>query len=191
MRKVTIPIQGVSPLSWSRYLNAVKEEGEDDRAMEERIWRQRFWEKDGRLFVPAMTIKNSLVDAGMYRAEKIKGKGGKTWTEKFRAGVLAFEDMDLGVGPEALEAEWLMAKASPGTGKRGCGSRVPKCFPRLLKWSGTATVFIVDDVITKNIFEEHMRAVGMFIGWGRFRVINGGYYGRFDVGAVRYEEKNG
>ena len=40
---------------------------------------------------------------------------------------------------------------------------------------------ILDDQITKNIFEEHLKAAGIYIGIGTFRPIKGGYHGRFSV----------
>lgn len=180
MRKAIVSIEGAAPLSWSRYLNYEKEEGEDNRDMEERIWQDRFHaDAKGQLIVPPMAIKNSLVDVAQYLGEKIEGQGNKTWTDKFRAGILVFDPMGLGVTKKDLEPEWVLVPGSPGKGKRGTGPRVEKCFPRLLQWSGEIVVYLADEIITQKKFDEYLKAVGQFVGWGRFRVINGGYYGRF------------
>jgi hypothetical protein len=190
MRKVLAEIKSCSPLSWSRRLDQLKKPGEDDHAMEERLWRDRFWTDDqGTILVPEMAIKNSLVDAAAYRGEKIAGKNMKTWTEKFKAGVLCFEPMLLGVTKDALDAEWRDVPASPGKGKRGMGQRVLKCFPRLLQWSGIVSLLIVEDSITETVFRDHLETVGKFIGWGRFRPINGGYYGRFEIADIQFVEE--
>ena len=182
MRKAMITVKGVSPLSWSRPLEFEALEGESKRDTEARLWRDRFWSApDGKLFVPPLAIKNGLVSAAKYRGEKIPGKGSKTWTGKFEAGILAFEPMSLGVTAAALDPEWLYVPGQPGKGKQGKGPRVWKCFPRLLEWGGTAEVFIVDDIISKVVFEKYFESIGKFIGWGRFRVENGGYYGRFEI----------
>ncbi len=155
--------------------------------MESRIWRERFWANgDGDLFVPPMAIKNSLVDASQYRGERIGGKGNKTWTGKFAAGILAFEPMLLGVKADALDPEWLLVPGSPGKGKRGTGARVRKCFPRLIQWGGTVELMVVDDVITAEALESHLDTAGKFVGWGRFRPANGGFYGRWSVCGIKY-----
>ena len=189
MRKATIQVVGASPLSWSRYLDTQKQEGEDSEVMETRIWRDRFWsDGKGQLFIPPMAIKNSLVDAAQYRGEKIGGKGNKTWTQKFAAGILAFEPMMLGVKADALEPEWLLVPGSPGKGKRGTGARVRKCFPRLLQWGGIVELMIVDDVITADVLMSHLDTAGKFVGFGRFRPANGGFYGRWSVGKIGYSQ---
>jgi len=185
MREATVTVSGISPLSWSRYLDTTTLEGESKQDMEERIWRDRFWsDADGQLFVPTMAIKNGLVDAAKYLGEKIPGKGNKTWTGKFEAGILAFEPMSLGVDKAALNRLWIPVPGSPGKGKRGTGARVLKCFPELLQWGGQAKVYIVDDIITAKVFEQYFQALGKFVGWGRFRVASNGYYGRFNVTKV-------
>jgi len=189
MRKATVEVTGVSPLSWSRYVDADTLEGETKKDMEGRVWRERFHVNDeGNVVIPPMAIKNGLVDAAKYMGEKIPGKGNKTWTGKIEAGILAFTPIDLGVTRDDLEPLWLPVPGSPGKGKRGTGARVLKCFPQLSKWSGVAEIYIVDDVITAQVFEHYMQTLGRFVGWGRFRIANGGYYGRFDVGNVTVEQ---
>ena len=191
MRKATVTVKGISPLSWSRFVDTAQLEGEDKQAMEERIWKDRFWcDRAGTLLVPQMAIKNSLVDAAQYLGEKIAGRGNKTWTGKFAAGILVLDPMSLGVTKDALEAEWLMVPGTPGKGKRGTGSRVKKCFPRLTEWGGAAEVYIADEDITEKAFTLYMETVGKFVGWGRFRPDNRGFYGRFEVVSVKFQNAN-
>lgn len=190
MRKVTIKYESVTPISWSQWVDTTKRPGEKEDDVEARIWQLRFpaTAKD-ELFIPQMAIKNSLVDAAQYRGEKIQGKGQKTWTEKFKAGVLPGGDMMLGKKRSDLVAEWLFVPGSPTKGKRGQGGRVRKCFPRLDKWSGTATLYIVDDTITKSTLQDHLDDTGNFIGMGRFRSINGGFYGKFEATILKIVEE--
>jgi hypothetical protein len=64
-------------------------------------------------------------------------------------------------------------------GVRGSGKRVPRRFPEFGKWHGTAEFTILDDIITRDVFETHVRAAGTVVGIGRFRPENGGTNGRF------------
>lgn len=67
----------------------------------------------------------------------------------------------------------------PSDGRRGGGSRVLKRFPLIRKWASTATVYILDETITREVLQLHLEGAGSFIGVGRFRPRNNGFYGRF------------
>jgi len=43
------------------------------------------------------------------------------------------------------------------------------------------TFYILDEIITKEVFERTLTMAGQFIGIGRFRPQNNGFYGRFEV----------
>ena len=72
-------------------------------------------------------------------------------------------------------------------GKKGSGTRVARTFPVIHEWDGTAEVMILDESITKDVFTRYLEEAGKFIGIGRFRPRNGGFYGRFSVGEVLWE----
>lgn len=93
------------------------------------------------------------------------------------------EGLPLGVKKDDVEGEWLFV---PASGRRGDGKRVQKCFPLFRTWKGDVTFHILDDVITQQIFEQHLRDAGNFIGVGRFRPRNNGYYGRFKVVGLKW-----
>ena len=69
-------------------------------------------------------------------------------------------------------------------------TRCQKCFPKITKWSGEITFYILDETITQDVFEEHLAEAGNFIGIGRFRPRNNGYYGRFKVDKVDWSTQN-
>jgi hypothetical protein len=58
---------------------------------------------------------------------------------------------------------------------------VSKCFPVIPAWEGEATFYIFDETVTQDAFLEHLSEAGRFIGLGRFRPRNNGFYGRFEV----------
>ena len=48
--------------------------------------------------------------------------------------------------------------------------------------------YILDDTITEPVFEQVIHESGNFIGIGRFRPENGGYYGRYVVDSITWQE---
>lgn len=46
---------------------------------------------------------------------------------------------------------------------------------------------ILDEIITEEVFREHLADAGSFIGIGRFRPRNNGFYGRFLVESVDWK----
>jgi hypothetical protein len=109
---------------------------------------------------------------------QIPGKGKATYTKHFVAGVLVMDPIDLGTKAESVQGEWLHV---PADGKRGGSKRVQRCFPLIPSWKGDAIFYIFDDTITEKVFEYHLQQAGKFIGVGRFRPRNNGFYGRFKI----------
>ena len=48
------------------------------------------------------------------------------------------------------------------------------------------TFFVLDETITEDVFLNHLTQAGQFIGIGRFRPRNNGFYGRFAVDKVEW-----
>ena len=93
------------------------------------------------------------------------------------------DTVPLNVKKDDVPGEWYFV---PSDGRRGGGSRVKKCFPVIREWSGDVTFHILDDTITQDVFEHHLSEAGKFIGIGRFRPRNNGFYGRFKVDNIKY-----
>jgi hypothetical protein len=114
------------------------------------------------------------------------------YTKHFEAGVLVMDPIVLPVKKENVPGEWLFV---PSDGKRGGGSRVEKCFPVIQTWEGDAVFHVLDETVLNEhqngggrkttVFEYVLREAGSFIGLGRFRPINNGFYGRFIVESVK------
>jgi hypothetical protein len=140
---------------------------------------------EGMVFIPPMAFKNCLSEAAKYLTMQIPGKGKSTYTKHFEAGVLVFEPMPLGVHKDKVSGEWFFV---PSDGRRGSGKRVSRCFPVFPKWSGSVVFHIFDPTITKDVFQRHLEEAGKFIGIGRFRPRNNGFYGRFEMKSLKWEE---
>lgn len=186
MHIATVELKSTSPYSQSKYLTAAKTEKEAEDDYEKRVWRERLHTTaKGEVCIPALAFKNCLSDAAAYLSEKIPGKGTQTYTKHFDAGILVPEPVMLGIQKMYVQGEWLMLSAR---GKRGPGPRVPKCYPLIPEWTGTVTFYVLDDTITEDVFRALLRQAGMFIGIGRFRPRNRGYYGRFEIVKMKWSE---
>jgi hypothetical protein len=187
MKTAIAHLKSISPYSQSKhYVSPARDEKESHADYEKRTWRERTHvTKDGFIFIPPMAFKNCLSEAAKYLSEKIPGKGKATWTKHFEAGVLVLEALVLPIKKEDIEGEWLFV---PSDGRRGGSSRVDKCFPRIDEWEGDVTFTIFDDTITKDAFAHHLDQAGKFIGLGYFRPRNNGYWGRFSVESITWDD---
>jgi hypothetical protein len=133
--------------------------------------------------MPPMAFKNCLAEAAKFLSIQIPGKGKATFTKHFEAGVMVMDALTLNIKKDDVDGEWFHV---PSDGKRGGSKRVLKCFPVIPRWSGNVTWHILDDTITQDVFVKHLEEAGKFIGLGRFRPRNNGFYGRFGVKAVKW-----
>ncbi len=188
MKTAIAHLKSVSPYSQSRHVNAdefPKLDKESARDYEKRGWRERCDVDDtGHIFMPPMAFKNALAEAAKYLSIQIPGKGKATYTKHVEAGILVVDPLPLPILKSEVEGEWLFL---PSDGIRGSGKRVDKCYPVIRKWEGKVTFLIFDDTVTKDVFEHILSEAGKFIGIGRFRPRNNGFYGRFSVEKVDWK----
>jgi hypothetical protein len=183
MKTYTVKIKGISPYSSSRHYSDEKLPKESAKDYEARTWRNRLHvDESGMVFIPPMAFKNCLSEAAKFLGIQIPGKGKSTYTKHFEAGILIMEPLKLGIPGNSVPGEWLFV---PSDGKRGGGQRVDKCFPIIQDWKGEVTVHILDETITKEVLQQHFEEAGKFIGVGRFRPRNNGFYGRFQVESLK------
>jgi len=181
-------LESVSPYSQSRYHDTPKKDQETHEQYRDRTWREHMhYDENGEVFIPPMSIKNALTNAAKRLGMKVVGKGQKTYGNYFASGVLVTEPVMLGIDKDSVPGEKLFL---PADGKAGSGSRVTKIYPRIDKWKGTAKVIILDGIITEKIFAKHMEEAGKYVGLGRFRPANNGFYGRFKVNSIKWQEED-
>lgn len=186
MKKVVVRVQGISPLSQSRCLESPKIERETHDEYERRCCRERIHStQDGDVYIPPMAFVNCMCEAAKRLSIPIPGKGKSTYTKSFDAGLMCTEPMMVGVKKDDVPIEKLFV---PSDGVRGSGKRVFKYFPRIDKWGGTIEFYILDDIISREVFERVLNHASGLIGLGRFRPQNRGYYGRFRAEIVSWEE---
>ncbi|MCB1771958.1 MAG: hypothetical protein KDJ31_20000 [Candidatus Competibacteraceae bacterium] len=179
MKIATCTLKSISPYSQSRYHETPKlnKELHDDYRL--RTWREHLhYDKNGIVYIPPMTFKNCLSEAAKFLGIQIPGKGKSTYTKHFEAGVLVMDAAQIGIHKDDVDHENLFL---PSDGVRGSGKRVVKTYPVIREWQVTVPFYVQDDVITEEVFKYHLQQAGTFIGIGRFRPRNNGYYGRFQL----------
>jgi len=183
MKTIVATLESVSPYSQGKYHGTEKLPKETSSDYEKRTWPERLHiNKSGNVFIPPMAFKNCLSEVAKFLSIQIPGKGKSTYTKHFEAGVIVTEALELQIKKDDVPGEWLFV---PSDGVRGSGKRVEKCFPVINNWGGDVTFHILDDTITLEVFEQHLREAGNFIGIGRFRPRNNGFYGRFAVTKIK------
>jgi hypothetical protein len=183
MRIVQFEIVGVTPYSQSKAVFEKKATGEGADTFEERTWRQRMHtNSEGLVSVPPMAIQHMLADCAKYCSDTVPGKGKATWTKHFDAGVSVVDMFPIlpHITPDDVACERLFL---PSDGVKGSGKRVMKCMPMIWPWGIKGEIILLDPLLTAHPeqVETYLNHSGKFIGLGRFRPRNGGYYGRFNV----------
>lgn len=185
MKVATVHLKSVSTYSQSKVHQTPKLKGELDKDYEARTWRERLWyNEDDYIYIPPMQQSAAIKAGAKYSGEQIPGKGKATYTKHFEAGVMVVDPIVLPIKKDDCPFEWVHV---PSDGKKGGGRRVWKCFGIIPEWEGDATFYIMDDIITKDVFEKMLYISGALIGYGRWRPINGGIYGRFkQIGETKW-----
>ena len=184
MHTAICQLQSVSPYSQSKYIQEKKTKDETHQEFEQRIWRERMHStKDGYVFIPPMAFKNGLSEAAKYKSVQVPGKGKTTYTKHIESGVMVMDPLVLDVKRDDVPCEWLHL---PSDGRRGGTKRVEKCFGIIHDWHGTVTYHIYDELVNEEVFRSTLEDAGAFIGIGRFRPRNNGFYGRYRVIDVKW-----
>jgi hypothetical protein len=179
MRIAKATLSSISPYSQNKAITETRGKRESHDEFERRCWKERVhYDDQGMAYIPPMSFKNMIAESAKF-TPRIGPSGGKsTWTKNFEAGILVLDPVPLGVHRDDVQGEWLHL---PANGKRGPGPRVWKYMPVFSSWHGTVIFHLVDDAITAEIFQTYLIEAGTFIGIGRFRPRNNGFYGRFRV----------
>ena len=188
-------IEGIpgSPYSQSGFLDQIpmldRESHEDYDA---RVCREHCTvNSDGQVCIPMMALKMAIDTAGFKLGMKVPGWRGATFKSFLALGFFCNGDVPIANGKILTKEDADITKIwADSKGKRGAsgGSRVQRRYPEFKKWHGVAEFTIVDDIITAEVFETHLKSAGIIVGIGRFRPEMGGNYGRFRVTKVEWQD---
>lgn len=182
-----VTIVGLSPLSWSRFHDEPKLEKEKPDAYDERTWIKKLHTKDvdgeERMFIPAHGLLQCIAAGATGTGEKI---GTQTWGQKFRSGLLFPDDPLIDNPMSDVRCVTIFAHAN---GRRGPGTRVMRRFPYLPPgWTARFEVYMLDEIIVRDMFVRMVNVAGMFKWLGRFRPENSGTNGRFRIKEIDWQD---
>lgn len=181
MRNLNVTIEGISPYSQSNFFTSTRGEKETHESFEDRCWREKIHvDAEGWVVIPAMSLKYSIDEACKRLALQVPGEGKTRYTKFFEAGYFVKEPPRLNYKAADVDGEWLWVSSTGKKGKDG-GTRVRRCFPTMPTWKADVQFVLLDDKIPEDVFEKCLESAGLFVGIGRFRPENQGYYGRFKV----------
>lgn len=186
MKTAICELRSLAPYNQSHQHFTDKQESgkETPDAYEKRTWKEKgHYDENGVAFIPPMAFKGCLARAAALLSIPIPNKGKSLYTKHFVSGVLVPEGLSLGVKKADVKPQWL--SLDPRGQKGGMG--VLRAFPHFDKWAGKVKFMVLDDTITKEIFERVLKEAGNFVGIGQFRPDKGGYFGRFEVLSVKWE----
>lgn len=177
---------GISDLMFGTHVAEEKKTSETYVQFEERTWKQKvLTTDDGQVYINPFALTNGLEVAGKFLGKKIPSARGATYTDRFRKGTQTVDKLLLSNSkgkPLTIEDIEPVKLFVPSDGKRGSGKRVDRIFPTVHDWQVIgAAMYVYDGKIDDETTEEHMVAMGKFVGFGSMRVENGGVNGRFRV----------
>ena len=193
MKRVKVFIENIpgSPYSQSARVMEPMKDRESHEAFDERTWRLKCTvNDDGVVSIPAMGLKQALDNAAYKLGVKVPGRRSN-FRGFFESGVMCEANAPIHNGkPLKPEDAILTIINANADGKRGSGKRVLRRFPTFNNYQAEPTFIITDDIVSKEIFETHMKSAGIICGIGRFRPEKGGVNGRFKVLKFVWEEFN-
>jgi len=201
MKTAVIEIEGIAPISFSAQYTVAEREGENKGDYDMRTWRERchVGKDDDRVFMPGKALAKGLVATAMQLGDKVPGRGAKRWGSVFKVGLLCPGELYIMTpapttvvpssqapsGPQKVDVlkstiDFVDVYCDATPGKPG-GGRVWRRFPVVMNWSTTATIMVVNDLITDRVLKRHVEMCGLINGLGRHRPGQGGDLGRFKL----------
>lgn len=191
-RIATVTINSTSPMSHSHFFKSKKPTKQTHEEFEAANWKEKAHvDEDGHIFIPPMAVKRSIDEACKRLALQIPGQGKTRYTKYIEAGAMVLTPVVISNGngkPIHIDDVDSVTVWCDSNGVRGGGSMVKRTFPIYPQWSATFEYHVLDDVLTEEVIEKCIESSGIFVGLGRFRPQNGGYFGRFEVKSIKWTE---
>jgi len=184
MKTAICKLSSLSPYNQSRQHFTEKEPKETFDDHEKRTWREKgHYDRDDIAYIPPMAFKNCIAQAAKMLSISIPGQGKSKYTKHFVSGVMVTDMLSLNCEKQNIEPQWISCDPQ---GRKG-GMGVLRAFPHFETWEGVIEVHVLDDTITKEVFERVLKEAGNFVGIGQFRPEKGGYFGRFELLNIKWK----
>jgi hypothetical protein len=179
MYHYTVWMQSLCPFQFSRPVRAKLRE-ESDVDYDTAVMRDRaHYTAEGFATIPQRHFKKALELSPSYLNEKLKG--GRTLTKYFKSALACTQ----GIVLPYTRTDIPLLSVTVITKE---GYMVTSTHPTIEKWEGSTEWLIYDDLLTQDLLLRHFRAAGIYVGVGKWRVGNGGEYGRFGIVDIQGEQ---
>lgn len=171
-QKVNVIIEGVTPLLINRFRDTQIEGKSKKRtgAITESDIEDKLYITDGKVFIPSVYIKNSIVEAS--KQFKIIGKGKSTYT-KIVASTVDVNPFMIRLNSDKWEI-FRISAVNPMTKGRMMTSR-----PKFNKWSAEFEILLNDPAVDSSTINEILDHAGKYVGVGDWRPEKKGMFGKF------------
>lgn len=186
MKKFKVEIVGATPYMQHRHDDQKLEEWEKNRKLiierpevsQADALRAEFHcyrNADGRCYIPAEHIRQSMIAAGSYSKAKV-GNAKKSMKNIVAAMFMVSPEEILLPDYDAIDKRSAVNKAVK--------ARVITVRPKWNQWKAQFTLAVDNDTITSQTITEILNNAGNYVGIGSYRPTNNGYFGRFLAGKI-------
>ena len=168
-KKVSVEIQGISPLLMNRFpMEPIK--AIEKKPKEEQAEIAAYRDDKKKLFIPAMNIHRALISAATYS----KGKGRASLQKPVAACVMVGPDYVI-MTPQkyVVDARPVVVPATKG--------RVVRYRPKFEDWGLKFDIEFDDELLKASELREVVDNCGRLVGLADFRPEKKGPFGRFSV----------
>jgi len=176
MKGIRAKIKSMSPLLFDRYITLEKEKNVTGEEWERKIYKEKsYFDKDGRIYIPGLFFKKSILGAAKLLNETMKGEGKKKVVTYFKQGGFMIEPAKIYTGNTIDDLiPYEVYTVNPST-----GGRVFKVLPMLESWKVEFSVVLLSGKLTPEMAVKYIKAAGLYIGIGTFRAEKGNDFGRY------------
>lgn len=193
MSRITVKIQGVSPLLMNRFTEdaerAVSTTGSSSIKARKGTPREQAEPKayrleDGTLYIPAPNIFAAIIQGGVFHNATGKKKCTTAKSSLIPAGIV-MESLECSLKTKDFEVDSRRV-VIPATGGSIMAHR-----PRLDKWETNFTILTDDEMFDPDFVRKIIDSTGSKVGLGDFRPQRKGPFGRFVVTGWKVEKDKG
>lgn len=181
MYHYTVWMESICRFQFSKPVRG-KDSRETDEAYDAAVCRDRaHYTAEGYAVITPRFFKKSLELTPLYLKEKIPGSRGGTYTKYFKSGLACTQGIVLPFTREDIPLLWVTVITKEGY-------MISGSYPTIEKWAGMTEWLVYDDILTKDVLLRHFICAGIAVGIGKWRVGNGGEYGRFSIQEIQGEQ---
>lgn len=174
MEKVSVRIEGISPLLQHRYPledSGNKSKTKNTKQTQDDVKKALYQHNDGTIYEPSTHILGTLQNAGA--KFQIQGQGKSTFRKIVGSGAVIID-------PDAIphEMQNYEIDVRPVVIKK---ARIPRSRPMFRKWALSFVIEYDEEDLPKTVLKELLDYAGRRVGIGDFRPACGGPFGKFMV----------